>query len=167
MKKRGRPTNASSPRTAKADSTIGRTVHALVFWGFPVRDVCWAVASVARDILQRQDNHKRELSGDRIEQIYEHWKKAQPLKIQRKRYIAKGLRVRCPDKTASVDELALKLLSNGGEWPAMQTARFWSEVHHAWMESPGVIHGDCELTPKAIAEVELARVRLVFPKWGN
>lgn len=164
MKKRGRPSNSSNPKTVKADSTIGCTVHTLVFWGFPVRKVCEVVGLTARKVLQRQDNHHLPLSGERIEQIYEHWKKEQPFKIQRKRYVAKGLRIRCPDKTASIDELAQKLLNNCGEWKE-QKNRFWCEIRQDWLESSGYFDSDSELTPKAANEIN--QVRLVFAKRGN
>lgn len=80
MKKRGRPRNKDNPEIAKADEIIARTVHTLIWWGFPRRQSCKEVAKAACKKLQRsgedqRSGDQRPLSDERIEQIYEEWLK--------------------------------------------------------------------------------------------
>jgi hypothetical protein len=173
MKRRGRPRRYATRALQDQDENIARTVAHLTLWGFPQRRRVYpVVARVAATLLGRVDERGRPLGPDRIEQIFEHWKrhwKAQgpywpadpthtvcpvppgraPLHVMRSRYAKGSLRGRVPDKTLSLEELTNRLLQNDGNWPEDLTAPF-------------VPHGDLELTPKAHREYLATRVTLKF-----
>lgn len=79
----------------------------------------------ARRTLQRADNYGRALGPDRVEQIFEAWFKSEkqarsesrrwPLS-ERWRHTKDSLLERIPDKTMSLEALAVELLRNDGRW---------------------------------------------------
>lgn len=138
MKPRGRPR-----RDDTLDVVIAKTCEKLILWGFSGEAIYAAVAHEARSILGRSDSYSLPLSADRIEQIH----KKLSSKIRWK-YTKTSLYERCPNKMATVQELASTLLKHKGDWPR--------QIHRvrlldgSWEErgGSGIIHGDLELSPK-------------------
>jgi len=112
-------------------------------WGFSGEIVFAEVASAAFDILGRCDSYGLPLGPDRIEQL--HKKRSAR---RRWMYSKPSLYERCPNKMASVYELASVLLKNGGQWPP-RTRRV-RLLDGSWLEREGsaVIPGSLVLSPK-------------------
>src|SRR6267154_1893175 len=133
MRKRGRPRHAALTDIASNDEIIARTDRQLIFWGFPQKQrVFELVGKLAQRILGRTDSNGLGLGADRIKQIYQLWNLKQPFRYQRWRYTRETLRLRVPDKTASINQLAVTLLQNDGEWP--------EDPSGAWISHGDAIH---------------------------
>ena len=141
MKRRGRPRRDDDAILHGQDELIGRTVSQLLWWGFPARRRVYpTVARLARVAIGRQDHAGRALSAARVEQIYETWlirQEAPNFARRPGRYATESLRMRVPDKAASLEQLASTLLANAGVWPT---------------DSAAAPHGDASLTPAAQAQ---------------
>jgi len=137
MGKRGRPPKP----TAAADRIIGLTVHRLSLWGFPLRSrdgsegICEAVGAIAQTLAPVEAGitrhsldpaESRPLGPDRVEQLYEAWRKAEQRRRQkandwplmaRWRFEKSSLIRLRPRSDQSLRKYAVALLANGGEWP--------------------------------------------------
>lgn len=149
---RGRPSLIEDPNATRADEVIAWTVYRLLMMGFALRSrnstpgVAEVVAKEALVMLKRADSYGKALGPDRIEQIFESWFKREqkrrcnakewPLRA-RWRYSKGSLKERVPSKVMPIEQLAARLLKNGGSWPD---------------KSP-VVHGDLILSPKARKEL--------------
>lgn len=147
--RRGRPRNATSPRTLAADKAISLAVHQLARWGVPLRTSANSVGAFeivglrARSILQRHDHEGMPLGPDRIEQIFEAWYSSEdssrrragkwPL-FKRSRYIRASLQETVPLAVTrlTIENVVDELLANGGRSP-------WSSPRYT---------GDLQLSPK-------------------
>jgi type I restriction-modification system DNA methylase subunit len=171
-RKRGRPRNNSSPKTARADLIIALTVYQLMMWGFPLRPhgntkgVAEVVAIDAAKLFSRNDNYQKPLSADRIEQIFEAWVKKEDvirknarggwLLNKRWRYTRDSLYESCPDKTMTIENLSLTLMANNGNWPTNRKSIAPS--------------GDMVLAPKAIKVLAPKAIKVLggwFPKFAK
>jgi len=119
---RGRPRNT---RTAAADDAIGRTVWQLLRWGYKLRrQVLPAVATGAKEVLQRTDSAGLALSGQRVEQIYEAWAARAPsgwrgftvAQLRKPSDYWTDWRILHRPSNRHLHELARELLANEGLW---------------------------------------------------
>lgn len=113
-----RPRGRPKIDTSTADTIIGKTANQLMIWGFPLRQIHAKLCKPAAEILSRTDSNGLPLSGDRIKQIHEQWKKKtreDNIPFERWRYTKRSLIRRRPSK--SIDELTVTLFLNEGVWP--------------------------------------------------
>ena len=130
---RGRP--PLDTRTRRLDAVIGATVHCLLNWGFSLRrgsvkvdgepGVAEVVGQLAPVVLGRASTQGGALSERQVKRIYEEWLGegwGSLAKLRREtrsqaRYGVAWRRRWIPQRGASLDSLATKLLRNGGKWP--------------------------------------------------
>lgn len=117
MKRRGRP---RSPESSQRDELLARTVYRLILWGFKQRGGIYdVVAEEASKCLERGESEP--LGADRVEQIYEQWRKRKkrdwlipPLVPQR--YRRDSFARNRPN--LPLPALARILIQKGGRWLA-------------------------------------------------
>ena len=97
--------------------------------------VAQAVGTAACDVLKRADAHGKPLGGDRIEQIYERWKKAAGIRSSRARFTKRSLKAERHMPNASLASQAAELIRGAGLWPGEADGSMLSR-------------GDLDVTPK-------------------
>ena len=117
---------------------IGKTVHALLCWGFSIRR-CGHRPGVAEvvGLLAQAAGRADKRGGERVEQLYEAWlANGLPASLARLRrrahshtHQAKAWRRLFVPRGHTLKTCAEKLLRNGGEWPADDLSiKAWAEV---------------------------------------
>jgi hypothetical protein len=177
-KRRGRPRNSASPKTAAADLVIGQTVFSLSCWGVPFRTSAKAVGAFeivglrARKALHRFDHDEKPLGPDRVEQIFESWFSTEntvrrgaskwPL-LKRSRYLRESLRERVPleARRLSIEDVVDSLLANGGLSP-WESPRYTGDL----LLSPKESEKKGVLNERAVHGVVQRMTRLWVEKHG-
>ena len=159
MARRAQRSNAPPLGAQRADATIGKTVHALLRWGFSIRR-CGHRPGVAEvvGLLAQAAGRADKLSEERVEQLYEAWLAdglpASLARLRRRAHShtrqAKPWRRRFVPRGHTLKTCAEKLLRNGGAWPAdelsikawaevivLTTQRDWAEDGFKFPRSPG------------------------------
>ena len=151
MKRRGRPPNAARLELAAQDRTVGDAVNALLSYGFKAQGPGGVFQTVAGIVSESDAYDKRQLTGERIKQIWKASDHDGLWRLQPQRYTRKSLIARRPG--GNLEELARQLL---------HFCDVSVELYGMPMRPPG------ELTLKATRDLlpypMLARTRLELQK---
>lgn len=145
---RGRPRNSADENLRRQDAIIAAAVTTMCMWGLSLRGrVCPAVSSAARSCWSR------ELKADAVEKIWERASDAYGLgrRVSIRRFDLDWRKSRRPQDANCMKTAAKVLLRNGGRWPIAADDDF-SHFQRS----------DAVLTPKAHAEYQRSRLRIVI-----